>query len=114
MQNIKKFRKARGWSLQNLADKCDTSKTYIWQLENQPELTPSCEKVGLIATAFCMSIDYLFYGESNCEYSQGFADGITNVTSSVGVTLAELNLRAALLKSELNITDNGEINAENN
>jgi len=87
MKNLKMFRKEKGWSLQKLADKCDTSKTYIWELENNPKLDPSCKKVAMIANAFGVSIDFLFIGDGQNEYDTGFVAGIKWAGAKISETM---------------------------
>lgn len=91
MVNLKHFRKKKGWSLQKLADQCDTSKTYIWELENKSELDPSCKKVGLIARAFGISIDHLFHGTGDTEFDQGFLAGREHTSNLIRKAIGDLH-----------------------
>ena len=69
---LKKKRKERGLTLQDLADMCATSKSYIWELENNADLKPSGEKVFLMSQALTVPMNY-FYGvkEDRTEYVLG-------------------------------------------
>lgn len=56
---IKALREERKLSLQQLADKADTSKTYLWQLENEQAEQPSAQKLLAIAKALGTTIGAL-------------------------------------------------------
>lgn len=58
-QRIRQTRKRKGWSLDRLAKACGSSKSYIWELENKPELSPSFRKVCSIADALHISVNEL-------------------------------------------------------
>lgn len=90
MINLKHFRRKKGWTLQKLANKCDSSKSYIWELENNPALEPSCKKVSLISSALGISIDHLFTGCGDTEYDHGFLDGVRHTRELIFKTLEQL------------------------
>ena len=59
-KKIKELRKKNGWSLEKLADETDSSKSYIWELENKTTTTrPSADKLSKIANELKVTIDYL-------------------------------------------------------
>ncbi len=58
-EKIRSLRLHKGWSLEQLADLSNTSKSYIWELENRPTRKPSVEKITLIAEALGVSINDL-------------------------------------------------------
>ena len=58
---LKDLRTRRELSLEKLAKMCKTSKSYIWELENNTELEPSGAKIFLLSQALNVPMDY-FYG----------------------------------------------------
>jgi len=58
---LKEQRKKCGLSLDKLAKSALTSKSYVWELENNPELEPSGKKIFLMSQALNVPMDY-FYG----------------------------------------------------
>ena len=63
-EKIRERRKEMGFSLDKLADKTETSKSYIWELENRDTRRPSAEKLTKIAEALEVTIDYLLDNSS--------------------------------------------------
>ena len=58
-EKLKKHRKQKGYSLDQLAEVANTSKSYLWELENRETRKPSGEKLTLIAQALGVTTDYL-------------------------------------------------------
>jgi transcriptional regulator with XRE-family HTH domain len=56
---IRDLRKQKGYTLEKLAELTDSSKSYIWELENKDPPRPSAEKVARIAGALGVTTDYL-------------------------------------------------------
>lgn len=56
---IRKLRKAKGLTLDALADLTDSSKSYIWELENKNPPRPSAEKLAKIADKLGTTLDFL-------------------------------------------------------
>lgn len=56
---IRDLRKEKGYTLDKLAELTDSSKSYIWELENKAPPRPSAEKVARIASALGVTADYL-------------------------------------------------------
>lgn len=56
---IKKLRKDKGMTLDGLAKESGSSKSYIWELENDNPPRPSAEKISAIASALGVTTDYL-------------------------------------------------------
>lgn len=56
---IRELRKQRGWTLERLADETESSKSYIWELENKSPPRPSADKIARIAAALKVTTDYL-------------------------------------------------------
>jgi transcriptional regulator with XRE-family HTH domain len=56
---IKRHRREKGYSLDKLAALTDSSKSYLWELENRDTRKPSGEKLTRIAQALEVTTDYL-------------------------------------------------------
>jgi transcriptional regulator with XRE-family HTH domain len=56
---IRKLRKEKGLTLDALADLTDSSKSYIWELENKNPPRPSAEKLAKIADKLGTTLDFL-------------------------------------------------------
>ena len=56
---IRRLRKEKGFTLDKLADLTDSSKSYIWELENKNPPRPSAEKLARIAEQLNTTIEYL-------------------------------------------------------
>ena len=56
---IRELRKQKKLSLEQLAELTDSSKSYIWELENKDNPKPSAEKVTKVATALEVTSDFL-------------------------------------------------------
>jgi transcriptional regulator with XRE-family HTH domain len=56
---IRDLRKAKGYTLEKLAELADSSKSYIWELENKNPPRPSADKVAKIAAVLGVTADYL-------------------------------------------------------
>ncbi len=56
---IRELRKKKGFTLDELAERAESSKSYIWELENKDPPRPSGEKLALIASALDVTTDYL-------------------------------------------------------
>ena len=58
-EKIKHLRNEKGLSLEQLAQITDSSKSYLWELENRDTRKPSAEKLTRIAQALDVTTDYL-------------------------------------------------------
>jgi len=56
---IRAERKRLKLTLDELAAKTDSSKSYIWELENRPVVRPSADKISKIADVFGVTVEYL-------------------------------------------------------
>ncbi len=56
---IRALRKQKKLSLDQLAEMTESSKSYIWELENKDDPKPSAEKVGKIATVLEVTTEFL-------------------------------------------------------
>ena len=68
---IKELRTSQGMTLDQLAQKTGTAKSYIWELENKEPPRPSAEKLSAIAEALGVTVDYLFG-----RYEQSLGDAV--------------------------------------
>lgn len=57
---LKELRSKKGLSLDQLAEITETSKSYLWELENRDTRKPSAEKLAKIAQALDVTTEYLF------------------------------------------------------
>jgi transcriptional regulator with XRE-family HTH domain len=58
-EKIRSLRKKAGLTLDQLAERTDSSKSYIWELENKNPPRPSADKITRIAAALDVTSDYL-------------------------------------------------------
>ena len=56
---IRRLRKEKGLTLEQLGDLTETSKSYIWELENKNPPRPSADKISKIAAVLGVTADYL-------------------------------------------------------
>ncbi|MGD1953740.1 MAG: helix-turn-helix domain-containing protein [Sphingomonadales bacterium] len=59
---IRRLRREAKMTLESLAMRIDSSKSYVWEIENKDVARPSAEKLVLIATALQTTVDYLLQG----------------------------------------------------
>lgn len=58
-ERIRKRRKEKGLTLDQLATKAECSKSYVWELENRDPPRPSAEKLSAIAAVLETTVDFL-------------------------------------------------------
>lgn len=58
-EKIRTERKRLKLTLEELAEKTESSKSYIWELENRPVVRPSAEKISKIAEVFGVPVEFL-------------------------------------------------------
>ena len=56
---IKELRKQKSLTLEQLAEKIGSGKSYIWEIENKGVKRPSAEKLAAIAKELDVTTDYL-------------------------------------------------------
>jgi transcriptional regulator with XRE-family HTH domain len=56
---IRTERKRLKLTLDELAQRTESSKSYIWELENRPVVRPSADKIRRIAEVFGVTVEYL-------------------------------------------------------
>ena len=68
MNNVKKYRKELGLTLEGLADRAGTTKSYIWEIEQNHRVSPSLKKCYAISKVLCRSVYDVFPDEQ--EYNE--------------------------------------------
>jgi transcriptional regulator with XRE-family HTH domain len=58
-EKIKNLRTEKGLSLEQLAQMTDSSKSYLWELENREQANPSLEKINKLAVALNVTAEFL-------------------------------------------------------
>jgi transcriptional regulator with XRE-family HTH domain len=58
-EKIKRLRKAKGYTLEKLGELTESSKSYIWELENKNPPRPSADKIAKIAAVLGVTADFL-------------------------------------------------------
>lgn len=56
---IRALRKEKKLSLERLAELTESSKSYIWELENKDDPKPSAEKIGKLASVLEVTTEFL-------------------------------------------------------
>lgn len=64
-EKIQKLRKEKNLTLDKLAELTESSKSYIWELENKNPPRPSAEKLSKIATQLGVTMEYLLDQNQN-------------------------------------------------
>jgi len=59
---VKDLRRKKGLTLEQLAQLTDSSKSYMWELENKDVARPSAEKLGKIAEQLDTTVEFLLDG----------------------------------------------------
>ena len=63
-KKIRELRQKRGYTLEKLGELTESSKSYIWELENKSPPRPSAEKLQAIAKVLGVTVDYLIGSET--------------------------------------------------
>lgn len=58
-EKIRKLRKEKGFTLDKLAELTESSKSYIWELENKNPPRPSADKLAKIAEKLETTLEFL-------------------------------------------------------
>lgn len=58
-EKIRRLRTEKAYSLDKLAELTETSKSYLWDLENREPQRPSADKINRIAAALEVTPEYL-------------------------------------------------------
>jgi transcriptional regulator with XRE-family HTH domain len=60
MNNVKKYRKGLGLTLEELANRAGTTKSYVWEIESDNRCSPSIRKAYAISRALNKSVYDVF------------------------------------------------------
>ncbi len=66
-ERVREQRRKHGLTLKGLAERVDSSKSYMWEIENKDVARPSAEKLTRIASALATTVEYLLDGNSDRE-----------------------------------------------
>lgn len=66
-KKIRELRKKRGWSLEDLANRSNTHKSYIWEIENRPAKRIGVKKITEVAGALGVTVTSLIDTEVSPE-----------------------------------------------
>lgn len=66
-EKLHRLRKEKGYTLEKLAEMTNSSKSYIWELENKNPPRPSGEKISRIATVLGVTPEYLLDATATLE-----------------------------------------------
>lgn len=58
-EKVRRLRREKGLTLEQLGEMTDSSKSYIWELENKNPPRPSAEKIAKIAAVLGVTAEYL-------------------------------------------------------
>lgn len=58
-ERLRRLRKEKEWTMEQLAEAAGVSKSYIWELENRPAQRPSADKLNDIAKALGVAVQDL-------------------------------------------------------
>ena len=92
-EKIREQRKRLRLTLEQLAEKTGSSKSYIWELENRPVIRPSAEKIARIAEVFGVTVEFLLD-----DGKKDFAESDANQVFFRRVTQLDPTKRAQLEK----------------
>jgi transcriptional regulator with XRE-family HTH domain len=67
---LKEHRRRLGLSLDELAARSGSSKSYLWELENRSEKKPSAEKLTKIAEVLGLTTEYLLDDKADMDDGQ--------------------------------------------
>lgn len=66
-ERLQARRKMLNLTLEQLATKAGTTKSYIWELENKPDIKPSADLVNRLAKELDCTVEHLVHGDGNDE-----------------------------------------------
>jgi transcriptional regulator with XRE-family HTH domain len=82
-ERVRELRLKRGLTLEGLAERVGSSKSYMWEIENKEVTRPSAEKLSQIALALDTTTEYLLAGDGANEEN---ADDIAFFRKYKGMT----------------------------
>ena len=66
-ERVRELRQKKGLTLEALAERVGSSKSYMWEIENKDVTRPSAEKLHQIAVALDTTADYLLAADQVTE-----------------------------------------------
>lgn len=84
-KKLREKREQYGFSLQELADMCQCTKSYIHDLEKDKGIEPSGAKVFLFSRALGVPMDWFYGAESNEDIKQAIVTLANGCASVIGV-----------------------------
>jgi len=89
-EKIRAGRKKLKLTLEQLAEKSDSSKSYIWELENRPVVRPSAEKIAKIAEVLGVTVEFLIddgkQSPTDSDLDQAFFGASCNLIQQKGLS----------------------------
>ena len=82
-KKVRRLRKENGMTLEDLANKLETTKNYVWQLENKTPARPSGQLLLRIADIFDVSPDFLIDDAAEEVTEDQFADALFRKTKNL-------------------------------
>lgn len=58
-ERVRELRTGKGMTLEELAKQAGSSKSYIWEIENKPNIRPSAETAYKLAVALGVTVEHL-------------------------------------------------------
>lgn len=77
-ERVRELRLKKGLTLESLAERAGSSKSYMWEIENKEVARPSAEKLHMIAQALETTTDYLLAVDKVTEADAADADFFRN------------------------------------
>lgn len=73
-QKVKSLRKKDGLTLEKLAQEIESTKSYVWELENKDSIRPSADKVFKLANVLGVTAEFLVDDTDTLEPSVSVKD----------------------------------------
>lgn len=89
-QKVKKYRKDWKLTIEELAKKSGCSKSYLWEIENNPSLKPSVEIAYRIARSLKLDLNRLL--DDNISINEAESDPATNLKFQIECIKCEKTL----------------------
>lgn len=85
-EKVRKLRKEKRWTLEDLSNKLGTTKNYVWQLENKSPARPSGQLLLRIADIFEKSPDFLIDDGLEEQTEDQFADALFRKSKNLNLS----------------------------
>ena len=95
-EKLRQQRTAKGLTLEGLAVRIDSTKAYVWQLENKKPARPSAELLLKIADALGVSPDYLIDDSAQEPSKDQFADALYRKIKNKKLTKSDMEKLMAI------------------